>query len=119
LETQVTADFFPRPSSKERIKEDRSFVRTLEKSSLGKAIPENLEDRCQKEFARSWEIKVEVIIQRRIHAEAGGKARGNSYIKQKKRYKELDNKWLLQFFLWLGTSVFCCSTGLSINCNIV
>jgi hypothetical protein len=76
LATQVTADFFPRPSSKERIKEDRSFVRTLEKSSLGKAIPENLEDRCQKEFARSWEIKVEVIIQRRIHAEAGGKARG-------------------------------------------
>jgi len=80
---------------------------------LGKAIPENLEDRCQKEFASSWEIKVEVIIQRRIREGRGGKRK--VIYKIKKRQKELGPKWLLQFFFWLGTAMFCCSTGLSIN----
>jgi hypothetical protein len=49
LATQVTADFFSTLQVKKK-EEDSSSAPTSEKSSLGKAIPENLEDRCQKEF---------------------------------------------------------------------
>jgi hypothetical protein len=48
----------------------------LEISSLGKAIPENLEHRCQDEFAKSREIKVEVIIQEESEKGEGGEERG-------------------------------------------